>query len=276
MKNKKIGLLAILVVVAIGASTVAIAIINKNKSKDEASTNKWKLVWSDEFNGPDGSGVDSAKWTHEVGGNGWGNNEEQYYTEGTNNCYIQDNNLVIEAKKENKENSKYTSARIVTKGKFDFKYGKVEMRAKLPYGQGIWPAFWMLGSNIDTVNWPNCGEIDIMENIGKESRIVHGTMHGPGYSGNMGIGLPYEITDDFKNDYHIFSVEWTENKVEWFVDGKKYHTMTPDNILGNRWVFNENFFIILNLAVGGNWPGYPDETTVFPQKYYIDYVRVYK
>lgn len=273
LKRVKYILVGLISVVIIG-SVITIS-YNKNKIKPEP-VKKWTLYWQDEFKGTNGSGANESKWVHEVGGEGWGNNEEQYYTQGTNNCYIQDDNLVIEAKKENMNNNKYTSARITTKGKLDLKYGKVEMRAKVPYGQGIWPAFWMLGSDIAEVNWPDCGEIDIMENIGKEPKIVHGTLHGPGYSGNMGIGSPYEIADDFKDSYHIFSIEWSENKIEWFIDGKKYHSMNPDKVIGNKWVYNNNFYLLLNLAVGGNWPGYPDDTTVFPQKFYIDYIRVYK
>lgn len=274
VKKHKYILLGFITVVIIGS---VITFINyERKSKDVKPVKKWTLHWNDEFNETNGSGVDASKWIHDVGGEGWGNNEEEYYTEGTNNCYIQDGNLVIEAKKEDMNDNKYTSARIKTKGKFDFKYGKIEMRAKIPYGQGIWPAFWMLGSDIDKVGWPECGEIDIMENIGKEPKTVHGTLHGPGYSGNMGIGAAYELNEDFKNSYHIFSIEWSEDKIEWFVDGKRYHYMNPEKIIGNKWVYNKEFFLIINLAVGGNWPGYPDDNTIFPQRFYIDYVRVYK
>jgi beta-glucanase (GH16 family) len=274
VKSVKCIILGVIIAAVVGS---VIAVINyKNKTKAVDPVEKLSLFWSDEFDGTNGSGVDASKWVHDVGGEGWGNNEEEYYTEGNNNCYIQDGSLVIEAKKENMNNSKYTSARIKTKGKLDFKYGKIEMRAKIPYGQGIWPAFWMLGSNIEQVNWPECGEIDIMENIGREPKTTHGTFHGPGYSGNMGIGASYELEEDFKNSYHIFSIEWNENKIEWFVDGKRYHSMTPEKNSGNKWVFNSDFFLIINLAVGGNWPGYPDDTTTFPQKFYIDYVRVYK
>jgi beta-glucanase (GH16 family) len=256
---------------------LCISIIYKNKEEIAIKPQKnWVLVWSDEFNGDNGSAVDNSKWVQETGGNGWGNNEEQHYTEGTNNCYIENENLVIEAKKEEYEKSKYTSARIKTNGKFDFKYGKVEIKAKLPLGQGIWPAFWMLGSDFDSAGWPDCGEIDIMENIGRTPKTVNGTAHAPGYSGNMGLGNSLTIDEDLTSSYHIYSIEWSKDKIEWFMDGKKYHTLNPETIGGNKWAFNKDFFLLLNLAVGGNWPGYPDNTTMFPQKYYIDYVHVYQ
>ena len=177
---------------------------------------------------------------------------------------------------EEHEKSKYTSARIKTNGKFDFKYGKVEMKAKLPSGQGIWPAFWMLGSDFETAGWPDCGEIDIMENVGKTPKTVNGTAHAPGYSGNMGLGSFLTIEEDLSSAYHIYSIEWSEDKIEWLMDDKKYHSLTPQTIGGNKWAFNKEFFLLLNLAVGGNWPGYPNDTTIFPQKYYIDYVHVYQ
>jgi beta-glucanase (GH16 family) len=270
LKGKKIGLIA-----ALAAFAVASSVIYKQSLKNEQN-NKWTLIWEDDFKNVNGSAVDASKWVYDVGGHGWGNNEHQYYTSGTNNCYIQDSNLVIEAKKEDFEGKAYTSARIKTKGKFEFQYGKVEMRAKLPYGQGIWPAFWMLGEDINQVDWPNCGEIDIMEFIGKDPQKVYATAHGPGYSGDKSIGSSLSLMSAPGNDYHIYSIEWSENKIEWFIDGQKYHTVTTENVGSNPWAFNRKFFLMLNLAVGGNWPGYPDDTTVFPQKYLIDYVRVYQ
>jgi beta-glucanase (GH16 family) len=240
------------------------------------NSKKWSLCWQDEFNGANGSDVDKSKWVHDIGGDGWGNSEDEYYTDGNKNCYIQNGNLVIEAKKEKIGNNQYTSARIKTKGKFEFKYGKVEIRAKIPYGQGVWPALWMLGANIDSAKWPNCGEADIMENIGKEPKIIHGTMHGPGYSGALGIGYPFQINEDFSKAYHIFGLEWSKDKLDWFVDGKKYLSTNAKSIFGNKWVFNEKFYLLINLAIGGQWPGEPDNTTKFSQKFYVDYVRVYK
>jgi beta-glucanase (GH16 family) len=272
-KTKRIMVLICGIIIIIFSASI----VYKNKEARAVKPQKnWTLVWNDEFNGENGSAVDNLKWIQEIGGNGWGNNEDQYYTDGTNNCYIQNENLVIEAKKEEYEKSKYTSARLKTNGKFDFKYGKVEMKAKLPSGQGIWPAFWMLGSDFETAGWPECGEIDIMENVGKTPKTVNGTAHAPGYSGNMGLGSFLTIEEDLSNAYHIYSIEWAEDKIEWFMDGKKYHSLTPQTIGGNKWAFNKEFFLLLNLAVGGNWPGYPNDTTIFPQKYYIDYVHVYQ
>jgi beta-glucanase (GH16 family) len=156
-------------------------------------------------------------------------------------------------------------------------YGRIEARLRLPYGQGIWPAFWMLGTNLDEVSWPQSGEIDIMENIGREPNIVHGTVHGPGYSGGNSMGAGYELpSGSFADDFHIFAIEWTPEGIRWLVDSENYFTLTPDEIpAGTEWVYDHPFFIILNLAVGGNWPGYPDETTIFPQTLLVDFVRVY-
>ena len=234
----------------------------------------WNLVWSDEFNGS--GAINTANWNFDLGGGGWGNGELETYTNSTANVY-QDGtgNLVIKAIK---SGSSYTSGRIQTSGKRQFTYGKIEMRARLPYGQGIWPAFWMLGTDIGSNPWPSCGEIDIMENIGKasEQNIVHGTIHGPGYSGGNGIGAAY-TGPRFADAFHTFSIEWSANTIKWYVDGNLYQTRTNASIpAGTQWVYNHNFFIILNLAVGGGWPGNPDGSTVFPQSYTIDYVRVYQ
>jgi beta-glucanase (GH16 family) len=240
------------------------------------------LTWSDEFNGANGSLPDSSKWIMETGGNGWGNNELETYTNRTENAHQQDGNLVITANKEVYTGSdgitrEYTSARIKTKGLFAQQYGRFEARIQITQGQGLWPAFWMLGNNFDQVGWPTCGEIDIMENIGKEPAIVHGSMHGPGYSGNNGLTAAYTLpTGNFADAFHIFSVEWEPNVVRFYVDGNLYETRTPADLpAGKTWVFDHPFFIILNVAVGGNWPGSPDPTTVFPQNMLVDYVRVY-
>ena len=238
----------------------------------------WKLAWSDEFNQPDGSAPDSTKWGFDTGGNGWGNNELEYYTSRTNNVRIEDGSLVIEARKENYEGRNITSARLLTKDKGSWTYGRFEARIKIPRGQGIWPAFWMLGAGIQSAGWPTCGEVDIMENIGKEPGTVHGTVHGPGYSGSHGIGGPTDLAGGgaFADDFHIYSVECTPDQVRWFVDGQPYFTVTPASLPKNtQWVYNQPKFLILNLAVGGGWPGYPDDTTTFPQKMVVDYVRVY-
>lgn len=247
----------------------------------------WTLVWSDEFNGAAGSPVDSAKWVFDIGGGGWGNNELEYYTNSDRNASMDGNgNLVITAFKETlpRKNRcwygrcQYSSARIKTVGKFKRAYGRFEARLKIPYGQGIWPAFWMLGKNINKVSWPNCGEIDIMENIGREPSTVHGTIHGPGYSAGNGIGAAYDLpTGALADDFHLFAIEWEPGAIRWYVDGNLYQTRTQADLpAGAAWVFDHPFFMLLNVAVGGYWPGNPDVTTVFPQRMYVDYVRVYQ
>ncbi len=241
------------------------------------------LLWSDEFNG---SSVDPSKWTFETGNGcpslcGWGNNESQYYQAA--NATIEDfsdgeRGLVIEARKESVGGFGYTSARMKTQGLASWTYGRFEARIKLPKGRGIWPAFWMLGDNITEVGWPVSGEIDIMELVGHEPNKVHGTFHygDPGHKYDGGhYSLP---TGDFSDDFHIFTLEWEPGELRWYVDGTLYSrqaawtTSLPE---GFPAPFDRNFFLLLNLAVGGQWPGYPDGSTVFPQRMYVDYVRVY-
>jgi beta-glucanase (GH16 family) len=243
----------------------------------------WKLVWSDEFSQTNGSAPDPAKWIYDFGGSGWGNNELETYTDRRENCRIENGSLVIEVRKEKFTGKDgvardYTSARIKTKTKAAWTFGRIEARIKIPQGQGIWPAFWMLGTNIDAVGWPQCGEIDIMENIGREPSIIHGTIHGPGYCGGEGIGGSYHFSEDIKvgDNFHIFTVEWTTNRISWFVDEKRYFSVTPNSLPAkSRWVFTEPQFLLLNLAVGGSWPGKPDENNKYPKSMLVDYVRVY-
>lgn len=235
----------------------------------------WQLAWSDEFTQPDGTSPDSSKWTYDIGAGGWGNNELEYYTSRTNNVRIETNMLVIEAKAESYLGSSYTSARLKTQGKASWTYGRMEARIKIARTQGIWPAFWMLGTNIPSVGWPTCGEIDIMECIGSEPKKVYGTIHGPGYSGGGGVGGSYTAGPDIGDDFHIFAIEWEPNVIRWYFDNNNYFTATTASIGGNTWVFNQDQFFLLNVAVGGSWPGYPDGTTVLPQKMLVDYVRVY-
>ena len=238
----------------------------------------WTLVWSDEFNQPDGSSPDTNKWAYDLGAGGWGNGELENYTSRTNNARIVGGMLVIEADQESYRGSSYTSARLKTQGIWSWKYGRLEARIKIPHGQGMWPAFWMLGTNITTVGWPACGEVDIMENIGKEPTLVHGTIHGPGYSGANGIGGPCALPGNpaFANDFHVYAVEWTANQIKWFVDGYQYFSANSASIpAGDTWVYTQPQFLLLNLAVGGAWPGNPDATTTFPQQMIVDYVRVY-
>lgn len=238
----------------------------------------WTLIWADEFSQPNLSSPDPTKWTFDTNAGGWGNNELQFYTTRTNNARIENGQLVIEAKQESYSGSSYTSARLKTQGKWSWTYGRIEGRLKIPRTQGIWPAFWMLGANIPSVNWPACGEIDIMENIGKEPTQVHGTIHGPGYSGGNSVGAAYSLPGNvpFADDFHVYAIEWTTNRIQWFVDGVPYFSATPASLPGGTsWVFTQPQFLILNVAVGGNWPGYPDGTTVLPQQLLVDYVRVY-
>jgi len=232
----------------------------------------WKLVWGDDFEGSAGTAVNGSYWVYDTGPN-WYNGELQDYTSGTANASLDGSgNLVIEARQEAREGRQYTSARIKTEGKKTFTYGRIEGRMKMPYGQGMWPAFWMLGGE----SWPTTGEIDIVENLGKEPSIAHGTMHGPGYSGSAGPTASYTLPGGakFSDDFHLFAIEWEANTIRWYVDDTLYSTKTTADTSGNKWVFDHGFFIILNLAVGGDWPGAPDGTTVFPQKFVIDYVHV--
>lgn len=238
----------------------------------------WNLVWADEFTQADLTPPDATKWGYDTGGSGWGNNELEYYTSRTNNARIEGNQLVIEAKQENFGGRNYTSARLLTKDKWAWTYGRIEARIQIPRGQGIWPAFWTLGANIVTTGWPSCGEIDIMENIGSEPGTVHGTIHGPGYSGGGGISGGYTLPGGaaLADAFHIFAVEWETNRIRWYIDGQQYFSLGPANLPnGAAWVFTAPQFLLLNVAVGGNWPGNPNGSTTFPQRMTVDYVRVY-
>jgi beta-glucanase (GH16 family) len=248
----------------------------------------WQLVWSDEFNGAKLSGIDRTKWEAQTGGSGWGNQELEYYVDGLENAHLNGRgSLVIKALKKALPTEfkcwygpcRFTSARLSTKKTFKQAYGRFEARIKLPFGQGIWPAFWLLGADLDSVGWPACGEIDVMENIGREPKVIHGTLHGPGYSGAQGIGASYSLTrgQRFADAYHTYTVEWEPEEIRWYVDGNIYQTKRATDLpIGGKWVYDHPFFIIMNLAVGGAWPGNPDATTVFPQEMLIDYVRVYR
>ena len=251
----------------------------------DAALPGWTLTWSDEFDGPDGSAVDPTKWKHDVGGGGWGNQEREYYTGGTANAVVQGGNLVITANPSGASPyscwygaCQYTSARLLTEGLFAQQYGRFEARIQLPSGQGLWPAFWMLGSNIDTVNWPACGEIDVMENIGKEPSYNHGSLHAPGFPGS-GLTGQYALPGGAKlsDAFHVFAIEWDAAGVRFYVDDQLYETQTPANVpSGGTWAFDHPFFLLLNVAVGGTWPGDPDTTTTFPQTMKVDWVRAYQ
>lgn len=236
---------------------------------------QWQLVWSDEFGG---DVVNDSNWTHAIGGHGWGNGELQYYTDRDTNSYVSNGYLVIQALEENYSAWNYTSARLKSQGKKFFKYGKILARIKLPYGQGIWPAFWMLGESFPVVGWPDCGEIDVMEMIGGigKDNTVYGTVHWEDGNGQHAkYGSSYTLSSGiFADNFHLFSIIWDESQIKWYVDNQLYHIIdiTPSTLSE----FHEDFFIILNIAVGGNWPGPPDSTTVFPQRMEVDYIKVYK
>jgi beta-glucanase (GH16 family) len=235
----------------------------------------WEIVWHDEFEETE---LDLKNWTFDIGGGGWGNQEWQAYTDRPENVRLEEGMLVIEAREEPEfiGGREYSSARIKTQGLHAWQYGRIEARLKLPYGQGIWPAFWMLGDDIYKRGWPAAGEIDILEFIGREPDHIYATVHGPGYSGGGGIGSSITVpADSLRDDFHVYAIEWEQNEIRWYFDDRQYFKLTADDV-PDEWVFDHPFFIILNLAVGGRWPGYPDDTTVFPQFLYVDYVRVYQ
>jgi beta-glucanase (GH16 family) len=241
------------------------------------------LTWSDEFDQSDGSAPSPSRWVYDRGGDGWGNNELETYTDRRENSVVRGGALVIRAARERFTGTDgitrdFTSARLKTLGTFSQAYGRFEARITVPRGKGLWPAFWMMGQNVPTVGWPDCGEIDIMENIGREPAVVHGTLHGPGYSGAQGLSGAYTNTGGpFANDYHVFAVEWEPAAIRWYVDGTLYFARTRTDLpSGARWVYDHPFFVLLNVAVGGGWPGDPDTTTSFPQEMLVDWVRVYK
>lgn len=260
-----------------------LAITSCNKDKTQTVTTFTKLVKSDEFN--TNGAPDATLWSYEIGkgafNDGWGNNELQYYTNRPSNVMVNNGNLEITARQESFMGSQYTSGRIITRGKFEKAYGRYEARIKLPSGQGIWPAFWLLGANCAIGNgpgtvWPQCGEIDIMENRGQEPTRIQGTVHGLGYSGGNAITKSYYLQNErFDNDFHVFGIEWGPEYINFYVDDQLYNQITPSKVTG-QWVFDHPFYIILNLAVGGSFVGNPSAATVFPQTMYVDYVRVYE
>lgn len=271
MKTKQAFVLVLL--------TVSVFVISSCET-DETQTvaNFTELVMSDEFD-VDGA-PDATIWGYDIGigDNGWGNNELQYYTDRAENVTVQNGVLIITAKEEQFNGSSYTSARLLTKGKFEQTYGRFEARIRVPYGKGLWPAFWLLGddSNGSEV-WPQIGEIDIMEYVGDEPTRMFGTVHGPGYSGGESVSKSYELDGDrFDTGFHVFGIEWGPDYINYYVDDVLYNQITPEDVPG-EWVFNRGpFYIILNVAVGGALPGSPNAETVFPQTMLVDYVRVYK
>jgi beta-glucanase (GH16 family) len=250
-----------------------------------ASAATGPLVWSDEFNGATGTAPDTTKWGRDLGGGGFGNQELEFYTNGAANAAMDgQGHLVITARRENPTNNQcwygrcqYTSARLNTNGKFTTMYGHIEARIKMPRGQGIWPAFWSLGSNLGSVGWPTSGEMDIMEAIGRQPSTNFGSLHGPGYSGGSALTSTFNLPGGqlFADAFHVFAIDWAPNLVAFSVDGTEYARRTPADARGNAWVFNHPFFLIMNVAVGGAFPGNPDATSTFPQQMTVDYVRVF-
>jgi beta-glucanase (GH16 family) len=243
----------------------------------------WKLVWHDEFDGAAGAMPDSANWGYDLGSNnGWGNSEREYYTSDPANASTDGKgNLVTTARKSDGSLTcwygpcEYTSARLLTKNIYSVKYGRIEARIKVPAGAGTWPAFWMLGSNIDTVGWPGCGEIDVMEALGRTPNTLYGTLHGPGDKSGAGVGSRFENPAPLSNDYHVYGVDWTPSRVTFTIDGHAHFAATPADV-SSPWVFDHEFFIILNLAIGGAFGGNVAASTPFPAVMTIDYVRVYQ
>lgn len=269
------------------AASTASAASDATAGSDQVHTsafdnNEWTLSWRDEFNQ---GYIDESVWSFETGNGhaqgipGWGNGELEYYQR--ENAWVENNHLVIEAREEQASDQygsyDYTSARMKTQGGYNKQYGRVDVRARLPEGQGIWPAIWSLGSDIGSAGWPDCGEIDIMELVGNDPSTVHGTIHGPGYSGGNSIGGSYS-NGSFADSYHVFQLTWYPDAIKFFVDGNHYFTITLYDVenAGNEWVFDDGpFFFLMNVAVGGEWPGAPDASTQFPQRMDVDYIRVY-
>lgn len=256
---------------------VTLLAVSLSCSDDEQTVTELnELVIQDEF---DTKGApNSSIWGYNIGtgANGWGNNELQYYTDRSENVTVQNGYLLITARKESFKGSSYTSARLLTKGKLEQTYGRFEARMRLPWGQGIWPAFWMLGADIDTNPWPGAGEIDIMEFRGQNPTVILGSVHGPGYSGGQSITKSYTLNNDrFDTGFHVFGIEWGPQYVNYYVDNVLYNQITPADVPG-EWVFDKPFYILINLAVGGSFVGSPNSETVFPQTMLVDYVRVYK
>ncbi|GJQ63158.1 MAG: hypothetical protein SCALA702_22110 [Melioribacteraceae bacterium] len=274
MRLNKLVLLPILLLIFSQAGCQS----DDNPSEPETGSDEYTLVWSDEF---DYTGKpDSTKWGYDIGDSGWGNNELQYYTDDEVNSRAENGHLVIEAHQYPDAGVEYTSARIVTRGKGDWLYGRIEVKARLPYGQGIWPAIWMLPTDWVYGGWAASGEIDIMELLGHQPETVYGTIHYGGTSpNNVHTGESITLQNgSFASDFHVFVFEWEENEMRWYIDDNLYATQTEWHSTGHDYPapFNRRFHLILNIAVGGNWPGYPDENTTFPQRMEVDYIRVYQ
>jgi beta-glucanase (GH16 family) len=241
------------------------------------------LVWSEDFDGAAGSPPDPGVWRMQTGGGGWGNGQLQCYTDSGENAYLDGaGNLAIVARRADPRwradrygGCGYTSGRLTSKGRVEFCYGLVQARIRLPRGRGIWPALWMLGHDIDEVGWPHCGEIDVMENLGQDPAVIYGAVHGPGYTGGAGVSASHHAGASLADDFHVYSVAWEPGRIRWYLDDEPYAAVTPGDLRGNPWVFDHDFFVLVNAAVGGSWPGNPDSSVAFPQTMLIDYIRLY-
>ena len=234
----------------------------------------WTLVFADEFETP--GSLDPAKWGYDLGY--IANDEKQYYTSRSENVRAEAGTLVIEARKEAYQGYAYTSARVTTRGRFELQYGRVEVRAKLPAGRGTWPATWMLGTNIDEVGWPTCGEIDIMENVGFDPLRIHASVHSAAYNHRIGTQKTASVTiPNPSENFHVYAMEWYADHIDVFVDGQKYFTFRNEGTGSRTWPFDKPQYLLLNLAIGGSWGGQQGiDETQFPKRYLIDYVRVYQ
>lgn len=245
----------------------------------------WSLAWSDEFDGGAGARPDPATWTMQTGAGGWGNGELQYYTDSGENAFLDGaGNLAIVVRQpepgsrdERYGGSPYTSARLITKDRVPLRYGLVEARIQIPDGRGIWPAFWLLGQDIDEAGWPQCGEIDIMEILGRDPAVAHATVHGPGYSGARGIHAAHRAPASLADGFHVYAIVWEPGGIRWYLDGQQYAAVVPGDLPWRKtWVFDHDFFVVLNVAAGGTWPGYPDRSVTFPRTMLVDYIRYYR
>ncbi|MFK7832747.1 MAG: family 16 glycosylhydrolase [Winogradskyella sp.] len=260
-----------------------LVVFSCNPDETQEVTTLNNLILAQEFN-VDGA-PDPTVWGYDLGNGsevglpGWGNNELQYYTDRPENVIVEDGMLVLTAREESFQGASYTSARLVTRDLFETKYGRFEMRAKLPWGKGLWPAFWLLGNDCDTNTWPQCGEIDVMELAGSKPTKISGAIHGPGYSAGNALLKEYDLVNDrFDTGFHIFGVEWGPGYVNFYVDNVLYNQITPEDMPeGGTWVLDDDreYYMLINVAVGGAFDGPPNSATVFPQKMYVDYVRVY-
>ena len=241
----------------------------------QAELGQWTEVWSEHFDGTEGSPPDPSVWVHDIGGDGWGNNQLEYNTGRSENIRLNgDGQLIIEAFREDYEGNAYTSGRLKTAGLKSFEHGRLEINAKMPSGQGVWPALWLLGDRFEEVGWPNCGEIDIMEMRGDEPNTIIGTVHGPGYSGGDGVGGSTTQTESLADGFHSYVLEWDPGHIVWRLDGERFHTLTRGDLPeGAAWVFDQSFFLLMNVAVGGNFLENPTDATTFPVQMVVDSVQ---